>query len=94
MLYFLVFKSPAAGHAHVFRPRAPIALFSMIPAEPDVELVPMTEEEAAERELQSRRIYASRETLGADSHWLSTTNTVFDGTYRRIHGAARTAAED
>ncbi len=46
-------------------------------------------DEAAERELQSRRIYASRETLGADSQWLSSTNTIFDGTYRRIHGAAR-----
>lgn len=94
MLYFIVFKSPAEGHAHFFRPQTPIAQFSMIPAEPDFELVPMTEAEAAERELQSRRIYASRETLGADSHWLSTTNTVFDGTYRRIHGAARTVAED
>ncbi len=94
MLYFIVFKAPTEGRAHVFRPGAPIAQFSMIPAEPDFELVPMSEEEAAERELQSRRIYASRETLGADSQWLSTTNTVFDGTYRRLHGAARTHAED
>ncbi len=94
MLYFIVFKSPAEGGTHIFRPAAPIAQFSMVPAEPDYELVPMSQEEAAERELQSRRIYASRETLGADSQWLSTTNTVFDGTYRHIHGAARTLSED
>jgi hypothetical protein len=94
MLYFIVFKSPAEGQTHIFRPHAPIAQFSMIPSEPDFELVEMSEEEAAERELQSRRIYASRETLGADSQWLSTTDTVFDGTYRRIYGAARTAGDD
>jgi hypothetical protein len=89
MLYFIVFKSPGEGQTHIFRPGDPIAQFTMIPAENDFELEPMTFDEAAERELQSRRIYASRETLGADSQWLSTTDTVFDGTYRRIHGAAR-----
>jgi hypothetical protein len=49
----------------------------------------MNEAEAAERELQSRRIYESRATLAADSQWVSASNTVFDATYRRIHGAAR-----
>ena len=65
----------------------------MIPAESEFELEPMDVDEAAERELQSRRIHASRDTLGADSQWLSMTDTVFDGTYRRIHGAARKASE-
>ena len=54
-----------------------------------IELVEMPEEEAAERELQSRRIYASRSTLGAKSEWLSASDTVFDGTYRFLFGAAR-----
>lgn len=89
MLYFIVFKSPSEGQTHIFRPNDPIAQFTMIPADSDFELEPMSFDEAAERELQSRRIYASRETLGADSQWLSTTDTVFDATYRRIHGAAR-----
>ncbi|MBL1256704.1 hypothetical protein [Methylocystis sp. Sn-Cys] len=93
MLYFIVFKAPPEGQTHIFRPGAPMAQFTMVPAECDVELVAMSEEEAAERELQSRRIYASRETLGADSQWLSTTDTVFDGTYRRMHGAARKLSE-
>jgi hypothetical protein len=93
MIYFLVFKSPAEGQTHVFTRDLPMAQFTMIPAECDAELVPMNEAEAAERELQSRRIYASRQTLGADSQWLSTTDTIFDGTYRRIHGAARKLQE-
>jgi hypothetical protein len=49
----------------------------------------MSLEEAAERELQSRRIYESRATLAADSQWVSASDTVFDATYRRMHGAAR-----
>jgi hypothetical protein len=49
----------------------------------------MNEEEAAEREMRYRRIHASRDTLGKDSVWTSSTNTVFDGTYRFILGAAR-----
>jgi hypothetical protein len=36
-----------------------------IPAESEFQLVEMGEEEAAERELQSRRIHQSRETLSA-----------------------------
>jgi hypothetical protein len=49
----------------------------------------MDEEEAAERELQSRRIQASRDTLSLHTHWLSSTNTVFDGTYRFLFSAAQ-----
>lgn len=88
MVYFLVFKSPAEGRTHVFRRSEPFAQFLVVPEEAEFELAPMSEEEAAERELQSRRIYQSRETLAADSRWTSATDTVFDGTYRRILGAA------
>ncbi|BBU63279.1 hypothetical protein MSC49_32140 [Methylosinus sp. C49] len=93
MIYFLVFKSPMEGQTHIFRTGTPMAQFTMIPAESDIDLEPMSFDEAAERELQSRRIHASRETLGVDSQWLSTSDTVFDGTYRHIHGAARSAEE-
>lgn len=91
MMYFMVFKSPPEGRTHIFRKDEPMAQFLMIPAECDFELVDMPADEAAERELQSRRIYESRSTLGADSQWVSATHTVFDGTYRRILGAARKA---
>lgn len=89
MIYFSVFKAPPEGRTHVFRPGEPFAQFLVIPEESEFELEPMGEEEAAERELQSRRIFESRSTLGADSQWLSSTATVFDATYRRLHGATR-----
>jgi hypothetical protein len=94
MVNFMVFKSPPEGRTHIFRPGEPMAQIVIIPAEPDFEIVPMGEEEAAERELQSRRIHASRDTLSADTHWTSSSNTVFDGTYRHIHRAAKARARD
>ena len=92
MMNFMVFKSPPEGRTHVFRPGEPFAQVIVIPADSEFQIVEQTEEEAAERELQSRRIHASRETLSADTHWVSDTSTVFDGTYRHIHRAAKEKA--
>jgi len=89
MISFVVFKAPPPGVTHVFRPGEPFMQFLVIPAEPQFELEEMRGEEAAERELRGRRIHATRETLGRDSTWVSATNTVFDGTYRRLHRAAK-----
>lgn len=89
MMFFMVFKSPSEGQTHIFRKGEPFVQFTVIPAESEFKLMEMSEEEAAERELQARRIYASRATLSKDSQWVSASNTVFDATYRRIHGAAR-----
>jgi hypothetical protein len=61
----------------------------VIPEEANFDLEPMGEEECAERELQSPRIYANRPNLSAGTEWTSATNTVFDGTYRHLHRAAR-----
>ena len=91
MIYFVVFKTPLAGQTHIFRPGEPFLMVTIVPAEDKLELVEMPEEEAAERELQSRRIYAARGKLSADSQWLSATDTVFDGTYRRLFGAAKSS---
>ena len=89
MMNFCIFKTPAEGQTHVFRHGEPMLQLIIVPADPDYELVPMGDEEAAERELQSRRIHASRGTLGKDTHWVSASNTVFDGTYRHILRAAK-----
>jgi hypothetical protein len=94
MVNFVVFKSPAEGQTHIFRPGEPFIQVSIVHADLKPELVEMPEEEAAERELQSQRIYASRSTLSADSQWASSTDTVFDGTYRRIFGAAKSAKRE
>ena len=84
-MFFMVFKSPAEGRTHIFRSNEPFAQFTLIPEECDFELVKMSEEEAAERELQARRIHESR----AGTQWTSASDAAFDATYRRIHGAAR-----
>jgi hypothetical protein len=89
MMSFIVFKSPAEGRTHIFRPGEPFAQVLIIPVEAEFELVEMNEEEAAERELQGRRIHASRDTLSAETHWTSASNTAFDGTYRHILRAAK-----
>jgi hypothetical protein len=89
MMNFMVFKSPGEGQTHVFKPGEPFAQILVIPAESEFEIIEMSEEEAAERELQSRRIHASRDTLSSETHWTSSTDTVFDGTYRHIHRAAK-----
>ena len=69
-----------------------LALTSLIlPEEAAFDLIPMSDEEAAERELQSRRIFQSRGTLSADTEWTSATNTVFDGLGHGIDGRSLTA---
>jgi hypothetical protein len=93
MIAFVIFKAPPEGRTHIFRRDEPFMQMVFVPADPQFELVPMEEEEAAERELRDRRIYASRETLGKTSKWTSSTNTVFDGTYRNILRAARAKAK-
>ncbi|HEY1932388.1 MAG TPA: hypothetical protein VGG99_10280 [Acetobacteraceae bacterium] len=94
MISFVIFKAPPEGRFHIFRPGEPFMQMIFLPAEPNFELAPMEEEEAAEREMRSRRIHASRDTLGKDSRWTSATNTVFDATYRQILRAARAKAKE
>ena len=82
----------AARGTHACVPSGePFMQMLIIPAQADFELVEM-DEEAAEREMRGRRIHASRETLGKETTWMSTTNTVFDGTYRHILGVAKAKA--
>jgi hypothetical protein len=94
MISFVIFKAPPEGRFHIFRPGEPFMQMIFLPAEPNFALAPMDEEEAAEREMRSRRIHASRDTLGKDSRWTSSTNTVFDATYRQILRAARAKAKE
>lgn len=94
MISFAVFKAPPPEVTHVFRPGEPMMQIVFVPADPQFELVPMTLEEAAEREMRGRRIHASRDTLAKDSTWTSATNTVFDGTYRHILRAAKAKARE
>jgi hypothetical protein len=47
MMFFMVVKSPAEGHTHIFRPNEPFVQFTVIPADSDFELIEMSEEESA-----------------------------------------------
>ena len=89
MMFFCIFKAPPKGVTHVFRKNEPFLSIIVLPAEPDLELVAMNEEEAAERELRARRLAANRDRLAEGTRWLSSTNTVFDGTYRHMFRAAK-----
>jgi hypothetical protein len=93
MISFVIFKAPPEGCMHIFRRDEPFMQMLFVPAEPEFDLIPMDEEETAEREMRSRRIYASRDTLGKQSRWTSSTHTIFDGTYRQILRAARAKAK-
>ena len=90
----VVFKSPAEGRTHIFRPGEPMLQILVLPVTSDFALLPMDEEEAAEREMRARRIHASRATLAADTTWTSDTDTVFDGTYRHLLRAAKARAQE
>jgi hypothetical protein len=94
MISFVVFKAPPAGCTHVFRPGEPFMQILFLPAEAQFELLPMDEAEAAEREMRGRRIHASRDTLAKETTWTSSTDTVFDATYRHILRAARARAKE
>jgi len=89
MMFFCIFKAPPKGGAHVFRKGEPFISLIVLPAEPELDLRPMTDAEAAERELRARRIAASRDALAEGSRWLSSTNTIFDGAYRHVFRAAK-----
>jgi hypothetical protein len=94
MISFVVFKAPVEGQTHVFRPGEPMLQILVVPVTAEFKLLPMDEEEAAEREMRGRRIHASRQTLAADSTWTSNTDTVFDGTYRHLLRAAKAKANE
>ena len=89
MVFFAIFRAPPPGVTHVFRPGEPMMAFVVIPEDPDIELAPMDEDDAAQRELRARRLSASRDRLAQGTRWMSDTNTIFDGTYRNLYRAAR-----
>lgn len=94
MIFFVIFKAPPEGVTHVFRQGEPFIQMIVVPEEPDLTLEKMEGEEAAERELRSRRIRDNRDALAEGTRWLSTTNTVFDGTYRHMLRAAKGRARE
>ncbi|MES1975384.1 MAG: hypothetical protein V4472_23235 [Pseudomonadota bacterium] len=89
MTFFCIFKAPPPGVTHVFRKGEAFMSIIVLPADPDLQLQPMNADDAAQREMRARRLAASRDALAEGTRWLSSTNTVFDGTYRNMARAAR-----
>ena len=89
MMFFCIFKAPPPGSVHIFRKNEAFISLIVLPSEPELMLSPMTKEEAAQREMRSRRLAKSREDLATGTKWLSSTNTIFDATYRNMARAAR-----
>jgi hypothetical protein len=94
MLFFVVFKSPAEGVTHIFRPGEPFAQVLVLPEEANYILAEMNDDEKADRELRARRIHQARDTISAETHWTSKSDTVFDGTYRHMLRAAKARTKD
>jgi len=94
MISFVIFKTPAEGRTHIFRPNEPMLQILILPVTAEFTLTEMGGEESAEREMRGRRIHNSRPTLAAESTWTSKTNTVFDGTYRHLLRAAKAKARE
>ncbi len=89
MVFFAIFRAPPPGVVHVFRKDEPMLALVVIPEDPDLDLAPMDEDAAAQRELRSRRMAISRDSLAEGTRWISDSHTVFDGTYRNLYRAAR-----
>ena len=89
MMFFCIFKAPPPGIVHVFRKDDPFISLTVLPSDPELMLTPMSDEEAAQREMRARRLAKSRDALAEGTQWTSSTNTVFDGTYRNMARAAR-----
>jgi hypothetical protein len=73
----------------IFSKGEPFISIIALPAEPQLDLQPMSYEEAAEREMRARRLAANRDALAEGTRWLSTTGTIFDGSYRQMFRAAK-----
>jgi len=94
MIFFCIFRAPPPGVTHVFRKGEPFIAFTVLPADPDLTIEPMDEDTAAQREMRSRRLAASRDKLAEGTRWTSDTHTIFDGTYRNLARAARAKSRE
>lgn len=89
MIFFAIFRAPPPGVTHKFRKGEPFMAFTVVCCDDAPELAPMADEEAAQREMRSRRLAANRDRLAEGTRWTSDTCTVFDASYRNLARAAR-----
>lgn len=81
--FFAVFRAPAPGAVHVFRPGEAYAQLLVVPANQPYHAVPMEIEEAANRATQERQVTLFRYFL-AKHLWRSDTGNWFDDMYKQL----------
>jgi len=82
-MFFVVFKSPAVGETHVFRPGEPFAQLLVVPAQATYALSPMPEEQAEDRRTQDRQM-TSLGYLLAKNLWHAGNGYWFDDKYKQL----------
>jgi hypothetical protein len=82
-IFFVVFKAPPPGTAHVFRKGEPYAQLLVVPSTPAYRLTEMTAEEAEDRAAQERQV-GSLGWLLAKHIWRSAAGHWFDDKYKQL----------
>jgi hypothetical protein len=81
--FFAVFRAPAPGEVHVFRPGEPYAQLLLVPADQSYEVLPMAPELATERAAQDRQVTLLGYFL-AKRIWRSDRGNWFDDRYKQL----------
>jgi hypothetical protein len=81
--FFAVFRAPAPGTVHVFRPGEPYAQLLLVPSTQAYRVEPMEVDEATDRANQERQVTMFRYFL-AKHLWQSDTGNWFDDMYKQL----------
>lgn len=84
-IFFVVFKAPRIGEAHIFRKGEPYAQVLFVPAKNPAKLVEMTHQEQKERSEREEAISKYRTQI-AKHTWLDYKNNPFDDKYKVLSG--------
>lgn len=82
-MFFVVFKAPAPGQTHVFRPGEPFAQLLVVPAQATYTLSQMAADEAEDRKTQDRQM-TSLGYLLAKHIWRAESGLWFDDKYKQL----------
>lgn len=85
-IFFVVFKAPAPGTSHVFRPGEPYAQLVFLPKSPEYTIAPMTPEESARRAAREDSIAKHAPRICSRSYKDHKSHT-FDNKYKTLSRA-------
>jgi Flp pilus assembly protein TadD len=80
-LFFVAFKGPLPGQRHVFRKGEPYAQIIVVPRRATYQIIPMTPEEAAEREELENTLIGAQNYI-AEHRWHDHTGQTFNDKYK------------